>query len=498
MLNERIFTLFKRNLQHTLTYWSVFFSFGLCIAFLGPTILDLRCQTQATLHQITWVFFSQQLCLLIGSSVGGIFKKTLFCSLLALFICTLLISVIFAIIPLCENVVVLAIAMAVTGLAMGVIDTIANLQLVKIYQKDSAVFLQVLHFFIGLGALVSPLIADPFLSETNCLLSNTTRNTTGTLHHIRHTLSGTTIHNLSRYDLPMDGEIVTQVSYAFWIMALINIPVPVAVFLLMKRERMVPCCNLSSPPLLKKDELALEEQSTDGQSYECAGHGNLFSCCQSEKIKDVPFSFFAIHALGGLVLFMTDGLVGVYSGFVYSYAVAPPVHLSHKVAGYLNSVFWGAITVGRLISIPLSYRFRPATLLFFNLSGVIITVFLLTIFYNSSPFLFVGTWFLGMFVSSVFPCMVAYTEDILEYQGCATSVLVTLAGLGEMVLQLIVGTVIYSEGSYSFLMCGIIIGCLGALIYLMLFFVQRIHRHSTLGTSSKPAPLQEPGSQQVN
>lgn len=33
--------------------------------------------------------------------------------------------------------------MAITGLAMGVIDTIANYQLVNLYQKDSAVFLQV-------------------------------------------------------------------------------------------------------------------------------------------------------------------------------------------------------------------------------------------------------------------------------------------------------------------------------------------------------------------
>ncbi len=33
--------------------------------------------------------------------------------------------------------------MAVSGLAMGIIDTIANIQLVSIYKKDSAMFLQV-------------------------------------------------------------------------------------------------------------------------------------------------------------------------------------------------------------------------------------------------------------------------------------------------------------------------------------------------------------------
>lgn len=72
----RLSGLLRRHLQPTLTYWSVFFSFGLCIAFLGPTLLDLRCQTRSSLAQISWVFFSQQLCLLLGSVLGGVFKRT--------------------------------------------------------------------------------------------------------------------------------------------------------------------------------------------------------------------------------------------------------------------------------------------------------------------------------------------------------------------------------------------------------------------------------------
>ena len=72
----RVSGLLRRNLQPTLTYWSVFFSFGLCIAFLGPTLLDLRCQTRSSLPEISWVFFSQQLCLLLGSALGGVFKRT--------------------------------------------------------------------------------------------------------------------------------------------------------------------------------------------------------------------------------------------------------------------------------------------------------------------------------------------------------------------------------------------------------------------------------------
>ncbi|KAM3871935.1 major facilitator superfamily domain-containing protein 4B [Diretmus argenteus] len=501
-VDERILTLFKRNAHHTFTYWSVFFSFGLCIAFLGPTILDLQCQTNSTLSQITWVFFAQQFCLLIGSSIAGVFKKTLFSALSALFVSALVISVIFAIIPLCNNVMLLAIAMAVSGFAMGIIDTIANIQLVTIYQKDSAVFLQALHFFIGFGALVSPLIADPFLSETGC--GNHTGNGTEIMHHFRNLLRNSPIaeHNITQSHLPqVAGEEESIVHYAFWIMALINLPVPIAVLFLMYREQLIPCCQSGPPRLLDKDELAMENQQgaegsdTEQKEQEAGGHGNIFSCCQNDNLRGLPVSFFMIHILGGMVLFMTDGIVGAYAGFVYTYAVAPPMSLPHKTAGYLASMFWAAITAGRLLSIPLSYRFQPVRLLMFNLAGVIVTVLLLLIFYTSSMFLFVGTCLCGLFLSSIFPCMLAYTEDILAYKGCATSVLVTSAGMGEMVMQVLVGSIIQTEGSYSFLLCGVIIGCIGFIVFIGLLLFHRMHRNYLTGTSKKSAMVEEPAAE---
>lgn len=49
--------------------------------------------------------------------------------------------------------------------------------------------------------------------------------------------------------------------------------------------------------------------------------------------------------------------------------------------------------------------------------GVLITFLLLLIFSSSVVFLFVGTASLGLFLSSTFPSMLAYTEDILQYKG---------------------------------------------------------------------------------
>ncbi|KAM4612756.1 major facilitator superfamily domain-containing protein 4A [Polymixia lowei] len=482
LIDERLWSLFKGRWQHTLTYWSVFFSFGLCVAFLGPTILDLRCQTQSTLQQITWVFFFQQFFLLLGSTLGGLFKKTLRSSLLALCSCTAIISLVFAVIPLCHHVALLSVTMAIAGTAMGVIDTIANLQLVKLYQKDSAVFLQVLHFFIGLGALVSPLVADPFLAEDSCVLgtnwTSSSSSSSADLQHLRNTLGGkgTVPSNMSHYPLHTEGVITTKVSFAFWIMALINLPVPVAVFVLMYHERLLPCFSPGSR-LLDRDSLSSRNTTEPGVNDQ--GHGSMFACCcnmNPGKLRGRPPSFFIIHILGGAILFITDGIIGSYAGFVYTYAVSPPLSMSHKTAGCLDSVFWASITAGRLAFIYLSYRYTATRLLSLCLAGVILVQCMLLILDSSSVFLFMGTCVLGLCISSVFPCMLAFTEDILDYKGCATTVLVTSASMGEMVLQVVVGSVIHSRGSYTFLLCGMVAACIGFSLFLLLIYTQRIHR----------------------
>ncbi|XP_035136581.2 major facilitator superfamily domain-containing protein 4A isoform X3 [Callithrix jacchus] len=262
-----------------------------------------------------------------------------------------------------------------------------------------------------------------------------------------------------------------------------DLPVPMAVLTLLSRERLLTCCPQSRPLLLSADELALETQPPEKEDASSLppkfqshpGHEDLFSCCQRKNLRGAPYSFFAIHITAALVLFMTDGLTGAYSAFVYSYAVEKPLSVGHKVAGYLPSLFWGFITLGRLLSIPISSRMKPATMVFINVVGVVVTFLVLLIFSYNVVFLFVGTASLGLFLSSTFPSMLAYTEDSLQYKGCATTVLVTGAGVGEMVLQMLVGSIFQAQGSYSFLVCGVIFGCLAFTFYILLLFFHRMH-----------------------
>lgn len=55
-------------------------------------------------------------------------------------------------------------------------------------------------------------------------------------------------------------------------------------------------------------------------------------------------------------------------------------------------------------------------------AAAIVTVLMLLIFYKSTVFLFVGTCLCGLFLSTIFPCMLAYAEDILDYRGIVATV----------------------------------------------------------------------------
>ncbi|KAJ7377669.1 glucose transmembrane transporter [Desmophyllum pertusum] len=123
-------------------------------AMIGPTLLELGCVTNRPLNIMSWVFFSQALSALFGSSLGGFLADRYDCNITLLY-CVTSVAIYLAIIPVCHVFGVMLAFFALLGVHMGVIDTVANSVLIKIHGKKVAPRLQSLHFFYGLGALVS-------------------------------------------------------------------------------------------------------------------------------------------------------------------------------------------------------------------------------------------------------------------------------------------------------------------------------------------------------
>ena len=62
---------FLKSVTATICYCGSFWTFGMAAAVIGPTLLELGCVTNRPVNVMSWVFFSQALSALFGSSLGG-------------------------------------------------------------------------------------------------------------------------------------------------------------------------------------------------------------------------------------------------------------------------------------------------------------------------------------------------------------------------------------------------------------------------------------------
>uniref|UniRef100_A0A0C9RYB2 Putative sodium-dependent glucose transporter 1-like isoform 1 n=1 Tax=Amblyomma americanum TaxID=6943 RepID=A0A0C9RYB2_AMBAM len=69
--------------------------------------------------------------------------------------------------PFCAQLATLMACSAITGITMGFLDTGGNVWCLDLWGRHSAPLMQALHFCFALGALVAPLIAEPFLSPAS-------------------------------------------------------------------------------------------------------------------------------------------------------------------------------------------------------------------------------------------------------------------------------------------------------------------------------------------
>lgn len=59
----------------TLSYCGAFLSFGMSEAVIGPTILELGCQTGKGVNRIAWIVFIQAFSAWFGSLTGGLIAE---------------------------------------------------------------------------------------------------------------------------------------------------------------------------------------------------------------------------------------------------------------------------------------------------------------------------------------------------------------------------------------------------------------------------------------
>jgi fucose permease len=179
------------------------------------------------------------------------------------------------------------------------------------------------------------------------------------------------------------------------------------------------------------------------------------------------------YLLTGLTILFLFVYVGVelsFSGWIYTYAVEQTKFTAAQAA-YLNSGFWGAFTLGRLLSIPLAAKFRPRYLLLGELLLAIACVGLMLLWPTSGTVLWIGVCGTGLAIASIFPVTLTWAGRHMQVTGRITSWFFIGASIGAMFFPWFIGQFFEATGPQVTMIT--IMGCL--LLDLVIFIVLMVY-----------------------
>ena len=243
-------------------------------------------------------------------------------------------ALVIALVPLSLALALLAGLFFLVGLASSSIDVGGNTLLVWVYRDGVGPRMNALHFFFGLGALISPLVVAQVI------------NATGDINWTYRLLAALTL--------------VRRIVYA-------RTPSPTA--------------------------------PRDSES---------------------PRQPAGEQAAGGLIVALFFLFVGTelgFGGWIYTYGLELGV-ADVVTAGYLTSLFWGSLTLGRLLSSR--WRARTTPMLTMDLVGLVFFMLLLLGWADVPGVVWIAAAGYGLSMANVFPTLMTLAETVMPITGRAS------------------------------------------------------------------------------
>lgn len=155
-----------------------------------------------------------------------------------------------------------------------------------------------------------------------------------------------------------------------------------------------------------------------------------------------------------------------YGGWISTYGLELGFGDAAQTA-YLASVFWGMLTLGRLIGIPLASRLRATTIIAVDHVGAVLCLAAILWAPASAAMLWIATALFGFFLASIFPMLLVFSGERMPVSGRSTSWYLATSGLGGMTLPWLIGQSFVAFGPPSLLWMDAFAVLLGAVAFAL-------------------------------
>ncbi|HEY53580.1 MAG TPA: hypothetical protein G4N94_09005, partial [Caldilineae bacterium] len=176
-----------------------------------------------------------------------------------------------------------------------------------------------------------------------------------------------------------------------------------------------------------------------------------------------------------LMFFLFVGAELAFGGWIYTYAISTGLG-DITTAGYINSLFWGALTLGRLLSIPLPTRLRPRYILTADIIGLLISLLLLLFAADAPGVIWIASFGMGFSMANVFPTLMLLAEHHLNISGHITSMFLVGASLGGMAVPWLIGQNFESYGPQATVLWILGTICVAVFVLAIFLWVVRVEQ----------------------
>eukprot|EP01114_Cavostelium_apophysatum_P005537 TRINITY_DN1672_c0_g1_i2.p1 TRINITY_DN1672_c0_g1~~TRINITY_DN1672_c0_g1_i2.p1 ORF type:complete len:553 (-),score=92.88 TRINITY_DN1672_c0_g1_i2:23-1681(-) len=399
----------------TFTYCLCYFSLGLAVGVLGPTVVPLSVEVGVDTTKFSWVFGSRGIGWIVGSAVAGPMYER-FRGNRIMWMVLVIVGGLMATIPVARNFWVLVVVYGLMGSVMSWVEVGVNTLTLWLWKDKVGPYMQLLHFAFGFG-----LGAAPF--------------TIALVEHIFPSGKESGFPSMGERMLDSVGRRLNiepelaQLMVSHWVMAAL-----ILITALFPLRLPSPPIVLDAPSheigaqLIKQSEQKIDESTGPAST--------AVSPLKRQRVR-----FWLIVSMATAFIFLYGGAENVCGGWMSTYANVY-YNMSDAQSAYVTSAFWIALTIGRIVAVPFSTKISSRSLLLISLTGCTISVGAATAWetLKIKGLLWACVILLGFSMSAIFASAFSIPAELkVRLNGRAASFFIIASGVGDMTLPILVG-----------------------------------------------------------
>ncbi|XP_064601001.1 sodium-dependent glucose transporter 1B-like [Liolophura sinensis] len=309
------------------------------------------------------------------------------------------------------------------GFVLSLVALMGNSMLVLMWKEKAALPVHFLHFGYGVGALISPLIARPFLSRHATI--NITRSWTNlSADNDSVSLDSTNNATVIQKDIVVKESLI-EIPYAIVSAFIFFIGLVYVGFFLFKPFRrltaMLGSCSYSKP-------------------------------CDAPFLKDRPKTAVSILVLFFFYYMMVNAIDRALGSFLFTYAVESDIGFSKGEAAYLNTAYFACYGGGRAIMGLSALKFSVKFIMFSEVYLMTSCLAVITFYaYDKHLYLWVFSCLVAFFFGPIYPSGVAWVDRYVPMYGLVVAVFDLGDGVGAFASNSLSGYLISNLGPHSLL-----------------------------------------------